>query len=77
LSIINVIHPEHVSYKKNMSAKTVLDIGVITDTGSISLAAALVVRQGGTVFALEKSRKYIESPKFVNYSKTLGLEDKL
>ena len=48
---------------KAVQAKKVLDVGVFT--GSSSLAAALAVGEGGTVFALEKSRKHNEMARLV------------
>ena len=48
---------------KAIQAKKVLDVGVFT--GSSSLAAALAVGEGGTVFALEKSKKHNEMARLV------------
>ena len=50
---------------KALQARTVLDVGVFT--GSSSMASALAVGEGGTVFALEKSRKYTEMARYLNY----------
>jgi len=58
---------------KAIHARTVLDIGVFT--GSSSLASALAVGEGGTVFALEKSRKYLDIAR--KYWALAGVQDRI
>jgi len=58
---------------KAIQARKVLDVGVFT--GSSSLAAALAVGEGGTVIALEKSRKYTKIAR--KYWTAAGVEDRI
>ena len=58
---------------KAIQARKVLDVGVFT--GSSSLAAAIAVGEGGTVFALEKSRKYTKIAR--KYWTAAGVEDRI
>lgn len=58
---------------KAIQAKKVLDVGVFT--GSSSLAAALAVGDGGTVYALEKSRKHNEMAR--KYWAVAGVENRI
>jgi len=58
---------------KALQAKKVLDIGVYT--GSSSLAAALALGDGGMVYALENSRKYMEIAK--KYWAVAGVQNRI
>ena len=56
-----------------LRANKILDIGVFT--GSSSLAAALATKDDSTIFALEKSKKYIEFAR--KYWRQAGVENKI